>query len=278
MSAAPLDLTPRRPVPCAPTPAAPAQIGLAALGQHLNDYARLTRVELYRTFGQLVAGYMLGGGQDFGYLAAVLVILAPGIYGGLYALNDVRDYDADRQHPTKCARPVAAGRISRRAAAALGLAHIGLGLAAAAALDWRVLALALLFVAINVLYTFGLKHVPYVEMVTNTLTHPLRLVAGLWLAGGTVPWPAVGAWFLAGLVITALKRLKERREVGSHCRPALRHYSEARLKLWVLGCLLGLAALALLARELDLALTAVGAGTAVAAVITYLGVPHLRRR
>src|SRR3972149_1849902 len=75
-----------------------------------QDVLRLIRVEDYGTFIQLVIGFVLAGGQDGWYLAGVLAILAPCVYGGLYALNDVHDAAADRLHPLKCTRPVAAGR------------------------------------------------------------------------------------------------------------------------------------------------------------------------
>jgi hypothetical protein len=86
----------------------------------LRDLFRLMRVEDYGTFIQLIIGFVLAGGRDWMYLAGALTILAPCVYGGLYALNDAHDADADRLHPLKKTRPVAAGRIDPQLATMLG--------------------------------------------------------------------------------------------------------------------------------------------------------------
>ena len=56
------------------------------------------------------------GGGAFGFGAFWLCA------GGIYANNDCRDAPQDRQHPRKKNRPVAAGRISERAALTMALA------------------------------------------------------------------------------------------------------------------------------------------------------------
>ena len=53
----------------------------------LRQILRLIRVEDYGTFIQLIIGFILADGQDWWYLASALIVLAPCIYGGLYALN-----------------------------------------------------------------------------------------------------------------------------------------------------------------------------------------------
>src|SRR5947209_1224220 len=90
------------------------------------------------------------------WIKNVLVIAAPGAAGalshddvplrvgltcvafcllasGIYAINDVRDAEEDRQHPRKRHRAVAAGEITPRAAVGLGVALMLGGLALCAA-------------------------------------------------------------------------------------------------------------------------------------------------
>ena len=241
-----------------------------------HNFVRLMRPHLYRTFAQLVLGYVLGGGRHLGFLVVVLVVLAPCLYGGLYTLNDVHDYRADRLHPTKRLRPIAAGLVSPRSATAWGLGLIALGLAVAALLDWRLFTLAWLFVLINYLYTWHLKAVPYVEIFANTLTHPLRFWGGLWLAGSGAHALVGLAGLLAGLVVTCLKRLKERRAGALAARPVLRHYTPARLLPAAGLCLAALAALWPATRGWDQWLTLVWLGLAVVAVMVYEGGPALQ--
>ena len=196
---------------------------------NIRDLLRLVRVEDYGTFVQLIIGYLLAGGRDGWYLMSSLAILAPCVYGGLYALNDVHDAIADRQHPLKCTRPIAAGRIDSRSGFLIGVSLISVGIVTALVFDFKILVLTLLFVGINLAYTFKFKSVPYLEIALNTITHPLRFAAGLWLAGIWVHWPLLITWTLATFAITTLKRVKEMRESSSAVRPVLHYYNEANL-------------------------------------------------
>jgi 4-hydroxybenzoate polyprenyltransferase len=211
-----------------------------------RDLARLTRLERVLVFGLLVVGYALGrpawGWDDLALLTGAVLALGPLLYGGLYALNDAHDHAADRLSPLKRSRPVAAGRITPAAARRIGLALMGLGLAGALALDARVFALGLALAVVNVLYTHALKRVPGLELLGNSVTHPLRLAGGLWLAGAAGHWPLLAAWWLMVLAGCAFKRLVERRTLRPGARPVLRAYTEQGLKLVVVASL-GLAAL-----------------------------------
>lgn len=242
-----------------------------------RDVLRLIRVEDYSTFVQLVIGFVLAGGRDVWYLAGALTVLAPCVYGGLYALNDVHDAAVDRLHPIKCTRPVAAGRIDSHQAAMLGAGLIGFGVGTAFVADFKILVLALLFVAINLSYTFKFKTVPYLEILLNTITHPLRFAAGLWLAGNWEHWPLLGIWTLAVFAITTLKRIKEIREAGPDVRPILKHYAEATLKKLIAASLLFLVVAWPFTRNLDFILTGLWLALTLVVVVGYFRSPFLRR-
>ena len=76
---------------------------------------------------------------------------------GVYCLNDARDVEADRAHPTKQRRPVASGEISVGAAVGLGVVLLLGGLAVAAAIDWRLLLVLSAYVAVNAAYGWWLR-------------------------------------------------------------------------------------------------------------------------
>jgi decaprenyl-phosphate phosphoribosyltransferase len=63
----------------------------------------------------LVFSRHLGDGV-FALRTAVAVTCFCLLSGAVYAFNDVRDVEADRAHPQKCSRPIAAGALSERAA------------------------------------------------------------------------------------------------------------------------------------------------------------------
>ena len=243
----------------------------------LRDLLRLMRVEDYGTFIQLVIGYIVAGGQDWPFLAGALAILAPCIYGGLYALNDVHDAEADRLHPIKRTRPVASGHIDSQWAAMLGAGLISFGIGNAFTFDFKVLSLALLFVAINLAYTFKFKTVPYIEILLNTVTHPLRFAAGLWLAGNWEHSILLPPWFLAVFAISTLKRIKEMHESGPAVRPVLRHYQETKLRRLLMISLVLLAGLWPFTYDVDFVLTGLWLALTMAAVVGYFRSPFLRK-
>jgi 4-hydroxybenzoate polyprenyltransferase len=243
----------------------------------LQDVIRLIRAEDYGTFIQLIIGFVLAGGTDGWYLAGTLVILAPCVYGGLYALNDAHDAEADRLHPLKCTRPVAAGRIDSQWASLLGIGLISFGVGNALAFDFKVLMLALLFIAINLAYTFRFKKVPYLEIVLNTVTHPLRFAAGLWLAGSWEHWPLLWTWVLATFAITTLKRIKEMRESPLAVRPVLQHYNESNLKRLITISLALMLGLWLFTQNWDFVLTGVWLALTLVVIVGYFRIPALKK-
>ena len=98
--------------------------------------------------------------------------------GVVYLVNDVRDRDADRLHPTKSRRPIASGALPTGAAtgAAAVLAVIALGVAFAINLPFGLVAFA--YVALLVLYSASLKHVVILDALTIAVGFVLRAVGG----------------------------------------------------------------------------------------------------
>ena len=116
----------------------------------------------------------------------------------IYALNDCRDAPQDRQHPRKKNRPVAAGRISERAALtmALALAVLSAGILLAGhgmiAQFGAAAATLAAYLLMNVCYTvFGLKHVPILDVSIVALGFVMRILFGSFLTG--IP---VSSWLL----------------------------------------------------------------------------------
>jgi 4-hydroxybenzoate polyprenyltransferase len=131
-----------------------------------------------------------------------------------YALNDALDAAADRRHPRKCRRPVAAGLISPSLAmlVGLGLAIISLGLAAAQ--GWILAALIAAYLVINGLYSRWLKHEVLLDVFAVASGFVLRLLAGT-LGIGIAP----SQWFLLCTFLLSLflgfsKRYAERIDQG----------------------------------------------------------------
>src|SRR5262249_29268353 len=83
--------------------------------------------------------------------------------GAVYLLNDLADRAADRAHPTKKLRPIAAGLLSPALAAVTSLALAAVALALAAALDVKVLLVLALYALCNVGYSLGWRKEPVLD-------------------------------------------------------------------------------------------------------------------
>ncbi len=99
--------------------------------------------------------------------------------GAVYLLNDIVDREADRRHPRKRQRPIASGRLP------LGWAWSGFVvlLSVTFALAWwlspRFFGVAGAYFALNLAYSFYLKHVPIVDVLIIAAGFVLRVQAGV---------------------------------------------------------------------------------------------------
>src|SRR5712691_9194168 len=98
--------------------------------------------------------------------------------GTVYLLNDVADLGRDRRHPRKRLRPIASGALSPRVAVLLSLG-LGLGsLGLSALLGLPFVLCAALYLALNILYSFRLKEIVILDVLSVSLGFVLRAVAG----------------------------------------------------------------------------------------------------
>ena len=156
-----------------------------------------------------------------------------------YVINELMDARFDRFHPIKCNRPVPSGRVSIPLAYAewLALAAIGLGIA---------LRISLAFTAtLAVLWLMGWiynippvrsKDLPYVDVLSEAINNPLRLLAGWFIAtsAGVAPGSLLLSYWMIGCYFMALKRFAECRSLGDNARIAayrksLAFFNEQRL-------------------------------------------------
>lgn len=150
------------------------------------------------------------------------------VSGGLYAFNDVIDADRDCEHPVKCKRPIAAGRISKGAGLAMAGVAVALGLGLSAMLGWGFLGCVVGYVLLHVTYTEWLKHQAIVDMLVIATGFVIRAVAGaVVIAVPVSPWLVLCTGLLA-LFLVAAKRRHEAvllREHSSEHRPVLSAYT-----------------------------------------------------
>ncbi|HJZ85332.1 MAG TPA: decaprenyl-phosphate phosphoribosyltransferase [Polyangia bacterium] len=110
--------------------------------------------------------------------AAAAVVLFCLLSGAVYVINDLVDIDKDRLHPRKRMRPIASGALdahkARQAAAVLCAIAFGGGLALGVGFTGAALAYFLL----NLAYSFWLKHLPFLDVLSIAAGFLLRVLAG----------------------------------------------------------------------------------------------------
>jgi len=100
------------------------------------------------------------------------------ISSAVYIQNDIADVEADRQHPTKRARPIASGALPLTAAWVAFYALTILSLGAGFLLSVSFGATLTLYLLSNVLYSRGLKHVAILDVMIIASGFVLRVHAG----------------------------------------------------------------------------------------------------
>ena len=130
----------------------------------------------------------------------------------VYVMNDLVDRQADRRHPLKRRRPLASGAVGVPAALALMTACLAGGYALVEVSDSRAAWLFYVYVALNIAYTLGLKHVVVLDVFIIAAGFMLRILAGT-LGIGIAP----SQWLLlCGLMLTLfLGFAKRRAELGA---------------------------------------------------------------
>jgi decaprenyl-phosphate phosphoribosyltransferase len=157
----------------------------------------------------------------------------------VYLINDVRDVEADREHPTKRLRPIASGVVpgwlAYLIAAVLGVASL--------AISWLAtpnLALVMaVYLAIQLAYCFGLKHQAVIDICIVSSGFLIRAIAGgvaadIYLSQWFLLMMAFGSLFMASGKRYAELQLAER--TGAKIRKSLESYTSTYLRfVWTMS-------------------------------------------
>ncbi|SFF49902.1 decaprenyl-phosphate phosphoribosyltransferase [Mycobacterium sp. 455mf] len=157
----------------------------------------------------------------------------------IYLVNDARDVEADRQHPTKRFRPIAAGVVSPALAYALAIVLAATTLAISAAIAPSLALVIGVYLAIQLGYCFGLKHQAVLDICIVSSAYLMRAIAG-----GAATGIPLSQWFLlvmafASLFMVAGKRYAELQlaeRTGAKIRKSLEGYTDTYLRfVWTMS-------------------------------------------
>jgi len=127
---------------------------------------------------------------------AVLLCLVSGV---VYIINDLADAEKDRQHPRKRDRPIASGRLSTGVALVAAGAILLASLPAGFLLDLTFGSILLLYLLLQIAYSFLLKRLVIIDVLVIAAGFVMRVAAGVPLveAERFSPWMYVCMALLA---------------------------------------------------------------------------------
>jgi 4-hydroxybenzoate polyprenyltransferase len=152
--------------------------------------------------------------------------------GAVYIINDLADVASDRLHPLKRFRPIASGRLKPGAARVAAVIAAVLALAGGWALDWRFGLIGLGYFVMQLAYSFKLKQMVVLDVMTVAAGFAFRAVAGTVLVHVTISSWLFVCTILGALFIALAKRRHELlflESGGAAHRAVLEKYSEALL-------------------------------------------------
>lgn len=159
-------------------------------------------------------------------IATVLLIL---MSGTVYIINDLVDIEKDRQHPKKRFRPLPAGELSENFARIVAFILPIVTLVTAYLVDWRLAVVLLVYLVIQIAYSFVLKHIVILDVLTVTAGFVLRVLAGVVVIDvqNFSPWLYACTGLLALFLVVGKRRqeLVTLGETAIRTRPIFENYN-----------------------------------------------------
>jgi 4-hydroxybenzoate polyprenyltransferase len=161
-----------------------------------------------------------------------------------YVINEVLDAPSDLSHPVKHARPVPSGQVSIPLAyvqwIALMLVGVGIGFTLGKPFGFTMLTLWVMGCIYNIPPVRS-KDLPYLDVLSEAVNNPLRMLAGWFLTGtkSVAPASLLLSYWMIGCYFMAMKRFAEYRDIGDPARAAayrrsFAYYTEQRLLVSVM--------------------------------------------
>lgn len=173
------------------------------------------------------------GNGDVLVKALIAFVAFSFVASSIYLVNDAVDVEADKAHPTKRNRPIAAGivpvPVAYGASVMFLLAGMGVGLLA----NWQLLVVLGVYAAVQLGYCFAWKHEPVIDLCIVASGFLMRAIAG-----GVAASIELSPWFLLVTAFGSLFMVSGKRyaeivlfeRTGAKIRSSLKKYSASYLR------------------------------------------------
>jgi len=224
---------------------------LTALPSEIQPYVKIARFDhwiknVFVIPGIVVALYarpeLISSSLVF---SIVFAFLATGLVASSnYVINELLDAPFDALHPVKKLRPIPSGGVNSKIVIIewIFLGLLGLGIASLLGKLFFMTALALWVMGcIYNIPPVRSKDKPYVDVLSESINNPLRLLLG-WYCTGLEVFPPISlilAYWMVGAFFMAVKRFAEYRriadpELSARYRQSFKYYNEARLLISII--------------------------------------------
>lgn len=137
-----------------------------------------------------------------------------------YVINELLDAPFDRLHPKKKMRPAACGLVIPIAAYMQWIGMMVIGLILAKQISWEFFLSAAGLWIMGCVYNIPpirAKEVPYVDVLTESVNNPLRMLLGWYMVTSLIrpPITLLMAYWMIGAYFMAIKRFSEYRQIGA---------------------------------------------------------------
>lgn len=200
--------------------------------QALIGLLRTMRPRQWTKNGIIFAGLVFDGqllNPDSFLRVTVSFILLCLISSTIYIINDLVDIESDRQHPKKRKRPLPSGKLPIPVARAAAIILPIFSLGAALLYSWKFAVVLVAYLILHILYSFRLKNIVILDVLSITAGFVLRVAAGVVViqVARFSPWLYTCAAMLALFLAIGKRRqeLLELAEQAGSIRITFKHYN-----------------------------------------------------
>ncbi|MFC2175608.1 UbiA prenyltransferase family protein [Bacteroidota bacterium] len=174
----------------------------------MKNYIGLFRVQQWvkNLFLFLPAFFARAFNTETGFHLVLAFLVFSVLASSVYILNDIIDAPADRLHPEKKHRPIAANKIGAHSAGIIGLIMAAVALTCAYFISLQFLFACCIYLTLNLAYSFGLKKIALIDITIVSIGFLIRL-----FIGGVISNVPISNWmyimtFLLAMLLSIGKR------------------------------------------------------------------------
>ncbi len=201
------------------------------MGSKLTAYLSLFRLHQYvKNFFIFVPLFFAGKIGQIDLLIEVIIAFSAFsiIASSIYIINDYKDIEDDKRHPTKKNRALASGAVNRKEGVILFVFLVLIGFGITAYISPKAIPLFLVYFILNLAYSFKLKSLALIDVSIISIGFVIRLFIGSIVTGVELSMWIVIMTFLLALYLAFAKRRDDVlifMETGSKMRKAIEGYN-----------------------------------------------------